>query len=50
MRVNVLQHAPNEGLGSIQDWCHEHNHEMFVYYPTDFGILPTIDETDLRKS
>lgn len=20
---------------------------MFVYYPTDFGILPTIDETDL---
>ncbi|NRN93040.1 hypothetical protein IMAU30038_00459 [Lactobacillus helveticus] len=47
MRVNVLQHAPNEGPGSIQDWYHEHNHEMFVYHPTDFGILPTIDETDL---
>lgn len=30
MRVNVLQHAPNEGPGSIQDWCHEHNHEMFI--------------------
>lgn len=47
MRVNVLQHAPNEGPGSIQDWCHEHNHEMFVYHPADFGILPTLDETDL---
>lgn len=47
MRVNVLQHAPNEGPGSIQDWCHARNNKMFVYHPADFGILPTVEETDL---
>ncbi|EEJ72545.1 type 1 glutamine amidotransferase [Lactobacillus ultunensis] len=47
MRVNVLQHAPNEGPGSIQDWCHVRKNEMFVYHPGDFEILPTVDETDL---
>lgn len=36
MRVNVLQHAPNEGPGSIQAWCHARDNEMFVYHP---GIL-----------
>ena len=47
MRVNVLQHAPNEGPGSIQAWCHARDNEMFVYHPGNFGILPTVDETDL---
>ena len=50
MRVNVLQHAPNEGPGSIQAWCHARDNEMFVYHPGNFGILPTVDETDLLLS
>lgn len=47
MRINVLQHTPNEGPGSIQAWAHEHHHEMYVYHPAQFNILPTVEETDL---
>ena len=47
MRINVLQHTPNEGPGSIQDWAHLHNHEFYVYHPYQFGNLPTADETDM---
>lgn len=47
MRINVLQHTPNEGPGSIQDWAHVHDHEFYVYHPYQFGNLPTVDETDL---
>ncbi|HJG49295.1 MAG TPA: type 1 glutamine amidotransferase, partial [Limosilactobacillus ingluviei] len=37
MRINVLQHTPNEGPGSIQDWAHANNHELYVYHPYQFG-------------
>jgi GMP synthase-like glutamine amidotransferase len=47
MRINVLQHTPNEGPGSIQDWAHAHGHDFYVYHPYQFGNLPTADETDL---
>lgn len=47
MRINVLQHTPNEGPGSIQDWAHANNHELYVYHPYQFGNLPTADQTDL---
>ncbi len=47
MRINVLQHTPNEGPGSIQDWAHAHDHEFYVYHPYQFGNLPTSNETDL---
>lgn len=47
MRINVLQHTPNEGPGSIKLWAENHNHSMFVYHPYQFGILPSIDETDM---
>lgn len=47
MRINVLQHTPNEGPGMIQDWANAHGHTMFVYHPYQFGHLPTADETDL---
>jgi GMP synthase-like glutamine amidotransferase len=47
MRVNVLQHTPNEGPGSIQDWAHVNHHDFYVYHPYQFGNLPTADETDL---
>ncbi|MGL6207853.1 MAG: type 1 glutamine amidotransferase, partial [Lactobacillus panisapium] len=46
MIVNVLQHTPNEGPGSIQKWAHLHHHEFYVYHPYQFGILPTAEETD----
>ncbi|WP_251547654.1 type 1 glutamine amidotransferase [Limosilactobacillus caecicola] len=47
MRINVLQHTPNEGPGSIQEWSHAHHHEMYVYHPAQFGKLPTAAETEL---
>ncbi|MCP0887786.1 type 1 glutamine amidotransferase [Ligilactobacillus sp. WILCCON 0076] len=48
MRINVIQHAPNEGPGAIADWAHDHGHQMYVYHPVFFdGNLPTAAETDL---
>lgn len=47
MRINVLQHTPNEGPGAIQVWADERGHEFYVYHPYQFGNLPTAEETDL---
>ena len=47
MRINVLQHTPNEGPGAIQQWSQDHGHEMFIYHPATFGNLPTADQTDM---
>ncbi len=47
MRVNVLQHTPNEGPGAIKTWADSHHHELYVYHPETFGKLPTANETDL---
>lgn len=48
MRINVLQHTPNEGPGSIQKWSQRNGHEMYVYHPYQFnGVLPSADETDM---
>lgn len=47
MRINVLQHTPSEGPGAIQEWATLHQHEMFIYHPYQFGILPKATETDL---
>ena len=47
MRINVLQHTPNEGPGAIQAWSQAHGHQMFIYHPYQFGQLPTAAETDL---
>ncbi|KRM14320.1 hypothetical protein FD31_GL002012 [Companilactobacillus nantensis DSM 16982] len=47
MRINVLQHTPNEGPGMIQDWSDKNGYEMFIYHPYQFGYLPTADETDM---
>lgn len=48
MRINVLQHTPSEGPGSIADWAEDHGHELYIYHPYQFnGVLPTADETDL---
>jgi len=47
MRINVLQHTPNEGPGTIQAWSQQHGHQLFIYHPYQFGQLPTAAETDL---
>lgn len=48
MRINVLQHTPSEGPGSIEDWAEARGDEMTIYHPYQFnGILPTAEETDM---
>ena len=47
MRINVLQHTPNEGPGTIQSWSQKHHHQMFIYHPYQYNILPSAAETDL---
>lgn len=47
MRINVLQHTPNEGPGAIKDWAHLHGYEIYVYHPYAFGILPSVEDTDM---
>ena len=46
MKITVLQHTPNEGLGMIRDYAHLHKHELYVYHPYQFGILPQANEID----
>lgn len=48
MRINVLQHTPNEGPGAIADWAHQHGHELYIYHPATMGTkLPKAANTDL---
>ncbi|WP_093625586.1 type 1 glutamine amidotransferase [Limosilactobacillus gorillae] len=47
MRVNVLQHVSDEGPGAILNWAAQKKATVTIYHPNDFGILPTVDETDL---
>lgn len=47
MRINVLQHTPDEGPGSIARWAHQNGHRLYTYHPAQFGVLPTAAETDL---
>ncbi|KRL00816.1 type 1 glutamine amidotransferase [Liquorilactobacillus capillatus] len=47
MRINILQHTPNEGPGSILAWSRLHGHEAYIYHPYQFGFLPTAAETDM---
>lgn len=46
MKITVLQHTPNGGLGMIRDYAHLHKHELYVYHPYQFGILPQANEID----
>ncbi|KRM06112.1 hypothetical protein FC89_GL000979 [Liquorilactobacillus ghanensis DSM 18630] len=48
MRVNIIQHTPNERPGLILNWAQQQQHEVYIYHPYQFqGILPTADQTDL---
>ncbi|UQS82807.1 type 1 glutamine amidotransferase [Bombilactobacillus folatiphilus] len=46
MRMNILQHTPNEGPGTILDWAQSRDNEVFIYHPAQFQILPKASETD----
>jgi len=47
MRINVLQHTPDEGPGMIADWATRHGHALYIYHPYQFGQLPTAAQTDM---
>lgn len=48
MRINILQHTPNEGPGAIREWAQINNHDIYTYHPYQFqGVLPTANETDM---
>ncbi|MFD1549441.1 type 1 glutamine amidotransferase [Levilactobacillus fuyuanensis] len=47
MRVNILQHTPEEGPGAIRIWAHARGHQVYVYHPAQHGKLPSAAETDL---
>lgn len=47
MRINILQHTPNEGPGSILTWAQAHGHQTYIYHPYQFGYLPTVENTDM---
>lgn len=45
MRINVLQHTPNEGVGYIGEWAKERGHDIHPY--CNEGVLPRDDEPDM---
>lgn len=47
MKVNILQHTPDEGPGAIADWIHQNQHQMSIYYPAQFGVLPGVNDSDM---
>lgn len=46
MRINILQHTPNERPGLIKTWAKKNQHEVYIYHPQQFHIFPEINETD----
>lgn len=48
MRINILQHTPNEGPGVIRDWATEHHHELYIYHPYfNGGIIPNVKKKQI---
>lgn len=47
MRINILQHTPNEKAGFILEWAKLHHHDVYTYHPYQFGKLPTDNDTDV---
>lgn len=47
MRINILQHTPNEKAGSILEWAKQHQHDVYTYHPYQFGKLPMANDTDM---
>ncbi|MFC2695181.1 MAG: type 1 glutamine amidotransferase [Lactobacillus sp.] len=47
MRINILQHAADEGPGAIATWAQIHQGVTYVYHPAVYDILPRAEQTDL---
>ena len=47
MRINILQHTPNEGPGAILMWANQHGHEVDTYHLYPFNTLPLAEDTDM---
>lgn len=48
MRINIIQHTPNERAGFIKTWANINEHDIYVYHPYCFnGVLPKMSETDM---
>lgn len=47
MRINILQHTSNEGPGAIVNWANLHHHDIYIYHPDQFGIIPSASETEM---
>ncbi len=47
MRINILQHTPNEKAGSILEWAKLHHHDVYTYHPYQVGKLPKDNDTDM---
>lgn len=47
MRINVLQHAADEGPGAIATWAQIHQAVTYTYHPAIYDILPRAEQTDL---
>lgn len=46
MKIHYLQHVPFEGLGSIENWIYERNHQLTVtrvYEDADFPAMEDFD-------
>ncbi|CAM4321430.1 hypothetical protein GA0061075_10786 [Weissella hellenica] len=48
MRINILQHTPNEGPGSIRTWAEKFGHQIYVYHPYQF-LVPALVPNKLLK-
>ncbi|EOH1637485.1 type 1 glutamine amidotransferase [Enterococcus faecalis] len=48
MRINIIQHTPNEGPGYIRNWADLHDYDLYIYHPQQFsGILPQAKNVDM---
>lgn len=47
MRINILQHAADEGPGAIATWAQIQQAVTYIYHPAIYNIVPRAEQTDL---
>ncbi len=47
MIINLIQQASDEGPGIIADWAYLRKYQLLIYHPEQFGILPSIKNSNL---
>lgn len=50
MRAHYLQHAPFEGLGSIETWLREAGYGITATQLYSGDLLPPLDQLDLLRN